>query len=718
MKIGVNLRLLLVSALAGTLDRDPDRDPGRHAADAGRDQRQSRAGLFHGLVAAIGQMGVRRPGRQGQRRKAPSLRSMPPFALRVLPPWTVSPGISRHSQPAPGGSMFINAASPRVRPAGRGRRCLYAAAASLLLPTLAGCLGSGGPTASQSSASQPPAAPYVITDNVPAPGEHLYIPSGRYVALGDSFSSGEGVKPFHPETDHAARWPWSGTKDICHRSFIAYSQILQEVARIDGVAKYSEAPRPQSDNFVACSGAKTQDLWHWNVDNRSEPPQFDRLNVNAVESNGHPGGPVGLITMTMGGNDVGFGSIIQDCLSVRSGSCQMSEQHALDINLHWIDGTYSGNAPAGPHCGPGCNPYKACPPGSGCNPENLVQVYRALRQKAPHARILVLGYPREFRPNYTDSCQHIDRADQNWANTHLTDALNNVIQANIKAANADIEYVRTVKYFLPHEQWCTFGDPDSGFNGAFDPNLGSDYQGGFHPNPRGQQLLAQAVLDELQNPGPITNTSPSPSPSATSTSSCSSQAFLSVVGGDDVISGPPRCADGYALQIFTAGAGGQAAQFFFKEGSNGTWTLIEGGDSIATVACSTIPAVVLNKLGAQCPTAALAPTTPPSPTSPPTSRCNPTVFLKVMRSQGATVTGVSGSPTCVDGYAEQDFTFPQGPTSNYPTYFFYHFNGPLGWSILGGGAIGDVMTECRTFPPKVLAAFAQPARDNSGCPSG
>ena len=91
-----------------------------------------------------------------------------------------------------------------------------------------------------------------------------------------------------------------------------------------------------------------------------------------------------------------------------------------------------------------------------------------------------------------------------------------------------------------------------------------------------------------------------PSPSATPTS-CSSQTFLRVVGGNDVISGPPRCADGYALQIFTAGVGGQAAPFFFKQGTNGVWTLIEGGDAIPTIACSTIPANVLTKLGAQCP---------------------------------------------------------------------------------------------------------------------
>ena len=181
-----------------------------------------------------------------------------------------------------------------------------------------------------------------------------------------------------------------------------------------------------------------------------------------------------------------------------------------------------------------------------------------------------------------------------------------------------------------------------------------------------------------------------PSPSATPTS-CSSQTFLSVVGGDDVISGQPRCADGYALQIFTAGVGGQAAPFFFKQGSNGVWTLIEGGDAIPTIACSTIPANVLTKLGAQCPGAALAPSAQQSPSASAGSGCSSDVFMKIMQSQGATVTSASGAPKCGGGYAEQNFNYPKGPAANYPTFFFKAGDAPsLRLAMLGivGGRPG------------------------------
>ena len=101
------------------------------------------------------------------------------------------------------------------------RTRVLACVATVALVAIAGCHRSSSSTASQASTSQARPASYVVTGNVPVPGKHLYIPRGRYVALGDSFSSGEGVKPFHPETDHAA---WFTTADTCHRSFGAYSQ--------------------------------------------------------------------------------------------------------------------------------------------------------------------------------------------------------------------------------------------------------------------------------------------------------------------------------------------------------------------------------------------------------------------------------------------------------------------------------------------------------------
>lgn len=480
-----------------------------------------------------------------------------------------------------------------------------------LLPLLAGCPSTSSTSpassaASQPSASQTPTAPYLITNNVPAPGSHLYIPDGRYVAMGDSFSSGEGNPPFLPGTNSP---PLPGTPDICHRSYVAYSQVLQ------AKDPQNAAPIPDDADFVACQGAKIQALFHYNVDNPSEPPQVDRLNVGAVESTGQPGGPVGLITLSIGGNDVGFGPIIQHCLwaNLFASSCNASEQHALDVNLHWIDGTYPGNAPAGPSCGYTCDATKKCPPGSGCNPENLVQVYQTLRYLAPHARILVLGYPQEFRLNNSPSCKGISRADQKWANTNLTDALNKVIQANIQAANAGIEYVNAVPYFLHHEQECNVGDPQSGFNGLLNLGLGLDYEGYFHPSKFGHTLLAQAILDKLSHPAPTGYPSPpSPSPSVTPVSptppasggslsgACSMLTFqnvLTALGGKDVQPfGNLVCAGSYGMGPFIIGAGNLPGQYIFKRGGSGNWVFVADAAFNLLKACAVVPPNILRQL--------------------------------------------------------------------------------------------------------------------------
>jgi hypothetical protein len=125
--------------------------------------------------------------------------------------------------------------------------------------------------------------------------------------------------------------------------------------------------------------------------------------------------------------------------------------------------------------------------------------------------------------------------------------------------------------------------------------------------------VIQMILQSLRLATTATSNpsgAPTSAPSLSPTSSCTSQAFLNVVKSSGpiqpTISGPPTCADGYAVQTFTAGPGGQAAQFFFKQDQNGSWTLIEGGDAISSIACQVIPAKVLKRLGALCPPAAYA----------------------------------------------------------------------------------------------------------------
>lgn len=110
-----------------------------------------------------------------------------------------------------------------------------------------------------------------------------FEPPIRYVALGDSYSSGEGNDPYEEGTDTE--------QNNCHRSPDAYSRsFLFPVSR-----------QPQLD-FFACSGALTTDLWR---DSKSgEPPQLTRSEVNAETE---------LVTITIGGNDANFFAAITEC---------------------------------------------------------------------------------------------------------------------------------------------------------------------------------------------------------------------------------------------------------------------------------------------------------------------------------------------------------------------------------------------------------------------
>jgi len=299
----------------------------------------------------------------------------------------------------------------------------------------------------------------------------------------------------------------------------------------------SGGPRLAPEDFAACSGARTNALYQTNSDNPEEPAQFLRLDEARY-------GDIGLVTMSMGGNDAGFGDIIRDCVTrlslagtvaaaleaktalaivgvLHHGECQDAQNAGFNTGLGQLDGTNPNNSAAGPQCGMDCDATKKCPPQStqdanplACNPYNLIQLYETLRVRAPYARILVLGYPRQFPPgqgdpSQRDPCQHIDGADLEWANKTVTDKLNATIEKNIVAANANgagVEFVPTVDKFLPHPQEC--GTPIPGgtaFNGVL-PELAreGDIAGWFHPNKLGHQLLADAVLEKLKLPSSFT----------------------------------------------------------------------------------------------------------------------------------------------------------------------------------------------------------------------
>ena len=257
-----------------------------------------------------------------------------------------------------------------------------------------------------------------------------------YVALGDSYLAGEGVDPYFRDGTN----PDTGEQNIynrCHRSSQAYAEWVQrpydtkplyatasgggKPGSFGGTNKYARDTNIRSAKdvtwvFWACSGARTfVNILPARQGGRPQAgsgqywdgkTQLDERGIEDVD----------LITITIGGNDVGFVEIVTHCaLSL----CATSKYEAERKKL--MDET---------------------------QPE-LVKVYKAIRKQAPGARILVLGYPHLFPPGIP-TCGTLAP----WAGeTQMLRRLDAYMNARIEAAakTAKVEFVPVTDWFDDHE---------------------------------------------------------------------------------------------------------------------------------------------------------------------------------------------------------------------------------------------------------------------------
>jgi len=106
-------------------------------------------------------------------------------------------------------------------------------------------------------------------------------PPQSYVALGDSYTAGPIIPVQQPD-------PLG-----CLRSDHNYPHLVAAALR---VSEFRDA---------SCSGAETDDMTNsQGVSPGPNPPQFDRLDANTQ-----------LVTLGIGGNDIGFSEIVENCSS-------------------------------------------------------------------------------------------------------------------------------------------------------------------------------------------------------------------------------------------------------------------------------------------------------------------------------------------------------------------------------------------------------------------
>jgi hypothetical protein len=284
-----------------------------------------------------------------------------------------------------------------------------------------------------------------------------------YVALGDSYSAGEGLPEYFPGTGEPDYT--SADRNRCHRSVeSAYGAIL-------GV----------TDGFRACSGALLGNMF-----GRQDgvPPQLGR----------QPEPDVKTVTITISGNDAGFSKIVTFCA----------------IKLSCLD-TLSWTPPDG---GDERTIRAYATRRIRELDETLLPTfYTALRAHFPAARILVLGYPQLFAAgsDFAEQrfCQKAYRTFSQAERSGFRDLqrqYNGVIEQRARAAG--LEYIEVADAFEGHETcgpkgpWLAFVKDAIRELESFSQSGGVD-AGNFHPTASGQGMFARLVHCYLAiNPNP------------------------------------------------------------------------------------------------------------------------------------------------------------------------------------------------------------------------
>ena len=213
-------------------------------------------------------------------------------------------------------------------------------------------------------------------------------PTKRIVSLGDSYSSGEGNPPFDLDTIEPL--------DLCHRSPEAWPRLI-------GV---------DDSYLLACSGAKTINLTT-NGQTTFPPdnvPQIQRLAaINAIA-------PVDAVTVMIGGNDIGFSSILGKCYAIRSCLKNPSQN---DAQVDLLERTLQ-NA-----------------------------VLPAIKSAAPQAQVFLVSYPNVLPPKFSQvtGCAWLNSS----AYSRMTSLEHYLLMKESAAARADaVTFVDTSQALSQH----------------------------------------------------------------------------------------------------------------------------------------------------------------------------------------------------------------------------------------------------------------------------
>ncbi|OIK27831.1 SGNH/GDSL hydrolase family protein [Streptomyces malaysiense] len=249
-----------------------------------------------------------------------------------------------------------------------------------------------------------------------------------YVALGDSYTSGPGI----PTQVDAG----------CARSDANYPSV---VARRERATTFTD---------VSCSGATTVQMWQAQG---TDQPQLDAVSRNTD-----------LVSLQIGGNDVGFGTIIATCarLGVQDPTGNPCERSYTASGQDALALAVRRTAP------------------------EIARVLRAVHARAPHARVVVVGYPDLLPDDGVGCFPQVPFAQGDFAYLRDTEKRLDLMLRTVTGRNR-AQYVDTYGPTVGHDMCKAPADR------WIEPLAPAAPAAPAHPNARGEQAMAEAVLRRL-----------------------------------------------------------------------------------------------------------------------------------------------------------------------------------------------------------------------------
>ena len=324
------------------------------------------------------------------------------------------------------------------------------------------------------------------------------------VSLGDSYSSGEGIEPFYGQDapldekvydqdwlGHRSQKSWPGQLRVPGLSGTLSDHRGVYLKNADG--SYTLA---QDGNwfFVAATGARTQHLQSTRLIEVSRSSKNGTVHgtfsldpqLEIFEALAADGRHADYVTLTLGGNDIGFAQFMSAVVmngslakSFHLNEDQASVQEMIDaLWAHFDDA-------GGPH-------------------ERILAAYRSITEAAgEQAAVLVAGYPDILDPDGAFLAQREDVLLLNESTERFNLALEEIVQT-LQQEGINIHFVPVTDAFSGKGAYA----PEEYINGLI---LGSGEQdfvstslfssASFHPNEAGARAYARCVqqkIDELE----------------------------------------------------------------------------------------------------------------------------------------------------------------------------------------------------------------------------